>query len=578
MNFFDISSDQAIPGGSGSTHRFDPEVPSPLPLSFDTVNEHRPLSTSSQSSNLFRLPVELLTYIVQLIPSSSLANFALLNRDCRQLARSRQFTRVRFDYSLRSLDLLRTLIQEAFDRPQKNGLTASPSLGACIRYVKVGILGEHVEARHAVSLDQSFFDRDELERERMLIEANDSFYRTYIPFVRIAIVNALPNLQILEWEDNIFVSRSFFSNLIKSPIQHLKLRIAVNKEFELDTEALRPNGHWPLRTLCLDLRSFNPPLESVPTTLILYSILRACAPTLQDLSWARYLMFSPAGPEDKQLLRLIGDIYFPKLRRLKFFGLSPSDFSLFDKTLRSEEGCNIHILETNSNQQLEKRGLLTSLDTLIWSWYDPEAKLDFDFLKSNPQLIRLSIPSPQRRMHMMRIVSLLSRSFSRLRSLRLTWNDTFIPGDELRLIGTITSLEQICLSAGEVFGWRHSFQIDHGAIRHNLASLSNLRRIAFDRDTYDTSAENPGDYYNTPGRLHHPGFSELWERNHKDKVVTEAKKYMQIFPELEWLYIGQLPMKISRHAAESLIVLSERDESSALLDRLFGYAGKIFVD
>jgi F-box associated protein len=206
MNFFDISSDQAIPGASGSRHKFDPEVPSPLPLSFDTVNEHRPLSTSSQSSILFRLPVELLTYIVQLIPSSSLANFALLNRDCRQLARSRQFTRVRFDYSLRSLDLLRILIQEAFDRPQKNGLTASPSLGACIRYVKVGILGEHVKARHGVSLEWSFLDRD--ERERMLIEANDSFYRTYIPFVRIAIVNALPNLQILEWEDDFTVSRS----------------------------------------------------------------------------------------------------------------------------------------------------------------------------------------------------------------------------------------------------------------------------------------------------------------------------------------------------------------------------------
>jgi hypothetical protein len=286
-------------------------------------------------------------------------------------------------------------------------------------------------------------------------------------------------------------------------------------------------------------------------------------------------MVSPAGPGDKKLSRLISDIYFPKLRRLKFLGLSPSDFSLFDKTLRSEEGCNIHILETNCNKHLEKRGLLASLDTLIWSWHDPQVKLEFDLLKSNPQLTGLSISWPQRPVHMMRIVSLLSRSFSRLRSLRLTWDDTFIPGDALRLIGTITSLEQICLAAGEAIGWRHRFQIDHGAIRHNLASLSNLRKIAFDRDTYDTSAGNLGDYYSTP---RHSDFPETWERNHKDTVVTEAKKYMQIFPELEWLYIGQLPMQISRHAAESLIVLSERDESSALLNRLFGYAGKVFVD
>ena len=574
MNFFDISSDQGIPGSSGSRSRF-----TPLPLSFDTVNENRTLSVSSQSSNLFRLPVELLTLIAQLLPSSSLAAFALLNRDCRQLARSRQFARVRFDYSMRSLDLLRILVQEAFDRAQNNGLTESPALGACIRYVKVTIRGEHVAARHGVSLDSNFIDRDKQERERMLIEANDSYYRTYIPFVRIAIAKALPNLQFLEWTDDITVSRSFFSNLTKSPVQHLQLVVKVNEEFELDTKALQPNGGWLLRTLYLDLRSFDPPAEPVSTSSIFYSVLRACAPTLQDLTWTRHLMVSPSGPKDEVLSSLISDTYFPKLRRLKFSGLSSSDFSLFDKTLKSEEGCKIHILEIDRDRYLTKYGLLASLDTLIWHWTDPQVKLEFDFLESNPQLTRLSSSWPQHPKNVMRVVSILSRSFSHLRSLRLTWDGTSIPRDALRLIGTITSLEQICLGAGITVGWRHSFLIDHGAIRHNLASLRNLRKIAFHRDTYD--AEDPDHYYEEPltHRMYpiYDDFIANWERNHKDMIVAEAKKYMQIFPELKWLYIGQLPMQINRYATESLTVLSERDDSYTLLDEVYDNTEKFFV-
>lgn len=138
--------------------------------------------------------MELLTRIVQFLPSSSLADLALVSRDCRQLARSRQFARVRFDYSLNSLDLLRVLVQEGFDRAENNGLTKYPALGACIRHVTVETLSEHVEARHGISWDEDFLDHDELERERMLTEAKDSYFRTYVSFLRMAIAKALPNI------------------------------------------------------------------------------------------------------------------------------------------------------------------------------------------------------------------------------------------------------------------------------------------------------------------------------------------------------------------------------------------------
>lgn len=219
------------------------------------------------------------------------------------------------------------------------------------------------------------------------------------------------------------------------------------------------------------------------------------------------------------------------------------------------------------------------MDTLTWHLFDSEVKPELGFLKSNPQLTRLSIFWPQHPTNMREVVSLLPRSFSRLRSLRLTWYGTFIPEDVLRLLGTITSLEQICLAAGQKFYWTPEFLIDHDAMRHNLAPLRNLRKIAFDRDSYDIGVENPESYYSVPNQL--PVDDEFrlhWERNHRDMIVTEARKYMRVFPKLGWLYIGQLPMKIDANSAQGVVVLSERDEDITLLDRVFGYAGKFFVE
>lgn len=61
-------------------------------------------------------------------------------------------------------------------------------------------------------------------------------------------------------------------------------------------------------------------------------------------------------------------------------------------------------------------------------------------------------------------------------------------------------------------------------------------------------------------------------------IVSEARKYMRVFPELEWLYIGQLPVKLGANSAESVTVLSERERTPPFLNQLFGYAGKYFVE
>jgi hypothetical protein len=107
------------------------------PLTPDRVMEGRPFA--ARDSRLFKLPLEILSTIVCFLDGDkqSLASLALVNSDCRQLARSCQFQTIVFDSSPSSTHLLGILIYEAAERPRSpNRLTERLSLGACIRCVK----------------------------------------------------------------------------------------------------------------------------------------------------------------------------------------------------------------------------------------------------------------------------------------------------------------------------------------------------------------------------------------------------------------------------------------------------------
>jgi hypothetical protein len=55
------------------------------------------------------------------------------------------------------------------------------------------------------------------------------------------------------------------------------------------------------------------------------------------------------------------------------------------------------------------------------------------------------------------------------------------------MLGRLTSLEQLHLSAGVQIGWRFNWIIDHAVLIQTLQPLQKLKTIAFSRDTY-----NPG--------------------------------------------------------------------------------------
>jgi hypothetical protein len=76
-----------------------------LPFTFDCVNGGR-------SPDVLILPVELLGHITPYLSNYDLASLAMVDHDCRQLARSVQFVTVKLDRSDAEMGLLDHLVRE----------------------------------------------------------------------------------------------------------------------------------------------------------------------------------------------------------------------------------------------------------------------------------------------------------------------------------------------------------------------------------------------------------------------------------------------------------------------------------
>ena len=157
----------------------------PLPVSFDRVNE----SQSSRSRPiLLKLPIEVLNLIIQFVASDSLASLALVNRDCLQMARSRQFVSINLEYGSTSFQIFSKLYYEGQHRLTGAALTV-PSLRSCIRHI-------------TVSSYPSSEDPNDL----------DSFTRCIQVLINPSIT---PHLELLDWENTGYcLPRSFFTSLI----------------------------------------------------------------------------------------------------------------------------------------------------------------------------------------------------------------------------------------------------------------------------------------------------------------------------------------------------------------------------
>lgn len=115
-----------LPYFSGTKDDFERGIAQLPPMLFDRINEGQPFSADFFLS---RLPFELVWNIIKLVDGEDLGALAVVNRDCLQLARSRQFTTITLDHSDSAVGILDILADECEQRSKNASRTRTPSVG-----------------------------------------------------------------------------------------------------------------------------------------------------------------------------------------------------------------------------------------------------------------------------------------------------------------------------------------------------------------------------------------------------------------------------------------------------------------
>ncbi|KAI4253633.1 MAG: hypothetical protein L6R42_007508 [Xanthoria sp. 1 TBL-2021] len=136
----------------------------------------------------------------------------------------------------------------------------------------------------------------------------------------------------------------------------------------------------------------------------------------------------------------------------------------------------------------------------------------------------------------------------------------------LDLISRISSLEQLHLSVGTPEGWVSEWDIDSEKMRHYLSRLPRLKKLAFTADEY-----RPDGF-----EIDHET-DEGVDDDHRRRALDEADLYLEVMPQLEWLFIGQIPWAVEedsdgvRELAE--IPRLHIGDYWTVLNEMFGWRG-----
>ena len=593
--------DLLMPIFSGSKDEYCRDVVPPLPLSVDRVMENRPFKSTAA---LLRLAPEVLAIILSYVEPESLGSLALVNSDCRQLARSRQFASVCFDYGDAALMLIDLLLKEKALRNRSNNVWGGVggTIGPCIRRLRVATHPEWVKYRHDIELSEEFNALEKGVREERLARASDTF-SIYMKSIELILSSraTLPHLELLDWEDRVPLQQTFFNGLTTSGIQHLKLNgVSLSQEFEIIQPPV--SQKWNLRTLNMKILWSIMRLGEGVAAPLCTSLLQSCSHSLETLVWKELVKEKfTFGSDPAKFPR------FEKLRNLKLGFIRFGDRYTVDALLKPSlsvldlKYCRDRLI----GEALQRRGRIASLETLVFSLQKRSIDNYLEFLKANTQISKLTVKGetvhneeeesyggvPEEM-----ILPILSSSFNALKSLRLSWNSrvTIIPEVALQIISGLQGLEQVCLSAGFQLGWKHDWLIDHESIRNNLSNLPRLKKIAFIRDSYNHPAYVRENSHLTYYSERFPNQEEMdaagldwgseeamtqaWEYGHKRRMVLEAEKYIASMAKLEWIFLGQYPMAVMKGTSEederhAVPLCDERDSCDTLLDRMFGWHG-----
>lgn len=576
------------------------------PLGFHRVMEGNPIA--AQDSPLFKCPTEVLAEIIDYLGAdpADLASLALVNSDCRQLARSWQFRTLTLDATSRAMAIVALLYSEAQLRQQnKLGL----SLGACVRQIETSSEGywKRILAsrprKPGFSTDdnsEEAWDREEGKLEEWRRETSiageelDHFLR-----VLHQAMTSLPHLYALELTET-SLDQSLVNWLLSfTTVRHLKkIRLNMAEEIpRIDTSV-----EWPLETLDIQMSwdfEYGTERRDLDASQHWYQLLRPCAPSLQSLTLSHRRLSLGRNNEKPVSFGL----QFPQLRHLHLDYVE--DEAMEASSLRSLiltstwlSSLSVDFGNRHIREILQNAGRITTLKTLVLNntlTYSKEAEktepISLSFLEDNSQINAFAFKLPTKS-HLLEY-ALSSLRHSQLTKLSMTWEgkeepvaDGFaiqepslseIPETSLLALSRMISLEDLhldCVSTARMNAFMRDWYVDHNVLRQHLGpSLRKLKRLALTRDIYEYRVGRlpgmPADMALLPGMptdfaWRFRSYTELrsddeWWEMHVQHMREQAVQYAETFPRLEFLHIGERSFGISRDE-DSQLVLEETDE------------------
>jgi hypothetical protein len=408
---------------------------------------------------------------------------------------------------------------------------------------------------------------------------------------------AMSNLNVIVWENGHHVDRTFFEHISRTPAKHVQLNEMFLREPALLLESRLPDA-WPLVTLDIQLLDdpfthFCSPSDR-PTSLQFQTIFQLCAPTLESLIW-RYGRSSVLG----QIIHL-QPIHFPRLAHLDMTNVVP-DASTLSHLLTSPVLRRLVLPAQGWTRELAagiEHHRVSQLQSLSVPGIpqDPvAANAMIAFLMQNRYISTLrvgeSVPGVghDETVFSSRFLQLLGR-FHSLTRLVVTWAgatppqpdgevryDVVLGENVLQSIGSLTNLKYLSLGVSGMHIDVPEWRIDHDAIHGHLCKLVHLRVLALHQDSYpvqswlDDSPLNTAQYYDlqiTGARVvddakarpwldnsdplgsHSGGHGDdlVWERAHRNRMLTQGETYARAMPSLTWVFCGQRWMMLHRRS------------------------------
>ncbi|KAG9251583.1 uncharacterized protein F5Z01DRAFT_663127 [Emericellopsis atlantica] len=289
---------------------------------YRTLHDRR--SPHPTSRNLLDLPDEVLWRVTHFIAEPNkgryLSPFALVSRECRQLARPHQFSDVSIVRSRLSENLVKYILQEASQRYSH----VQPTIGACIRTLHL-VLDREYDSESPDPWDMETDDEDDAPETD---GGNDKKeWQGLIDKLAQAMECCMPNLDRLYWDHT--AGLTVFPQLVPALVSRLRTCPVFQElwldDYELfsgleeaDGRPVIPDCHFRVRSLGFGCDQDYYPERSGNIELLAETLLRNSASTLESLIWSPG--FEGTRGQDNELDRHIisfqnGPIHFPRLRK-----------------------------------------------------------------------------------------------------------------------------------------------------------------------------------------------------------------------------------------------------------------------